>query len=111
MLGDETTRAGGASENEIGVTREGASEKENSSNAESVGVRTAREEGANEGSVKGRPGQIALRRHMQQRLLGFVVARIYEAQDFLGNTCYQDKRNVITEERKRRVVRALTRSL
>ena len=41
---------------------------------------------------------------MQRRLLGFVLGRIHEAQDFLAECCYADARGIISEEKKSRLV-------
>ena len=49
--------------------------------------------------------QLSLRQHLQRKLVGFVRARIHEAQDFLAATCYGNEDGVISEEKKRRVSR------
>ena len=61
-----------------------------------------------EGSAPGRgrgSARIDFETHVQRKLVGFLLSRVYEAIDFLGIVSYQDERGMISEEKKRRVVR------
>ena len=42
--------------------------------------------------------------HMQRKLLGYCLEKIYKAQDYMATFCYEDHRGFLTEETKRKVV-------
>ena len=44
-------------------------------------------------------------RHLQQRLLGHIMRRVHEAQDFMASCCGHDEQDVISEAKKRCVIR------
>ena len=42
--------------------------------------------------------------HMQRKLLGYCLEKIYKAQDYMATFCYEDHRGFLTEDVKRKVV-------
>ena len=45
-----------------------------------------------------------VQRHMQRKLLGYGLEKIYKAQDYMATFCYEDHRGMLTEEAKRQIV-------
>ena len=52
--------------------------------------------------------QMAVRKHMQRKLLGYVLEKIYKANDFMATFCYEDSRSYLTNCVKETVVKLNT---